>query len=121
MVSGWTGGLLEGLAGFRWWESVAVNSMAVTSVPWFMCVLLCLLRWLYAPRQYRFLYWALFIFGICFTTHQTLIVAALGVEVLIAAGNLRLCRHPFLCHHHLYPARLLPPTQHPLRPLLANP
>ena len=95
MVSGFVAGLLLGLDGFMWKESVAVNRIAVSSVPWFLIVLLCLLRWFYAPHQYRYLYWALFVFGICFTTHQSLIVAGIGVQVAIAAANQRLGRDVF--------------------------
>jgi tetratricopeptide (TPR) repeat protein len=95
MVAGCVAGLLMGLDGFMWHESVAVNRIAVSSVPWFLVVLLCLMRWLYAPHQYRYLCWALFVFGICFTTHQSLIVAAIGVQVAIAAGNHRLGRDVF--------------------------
>lgn len=102
LISGVVAGLLMGLDGFMWKESVAVNRIAVTSVPWFLIVLTCLLRWLYAPHQYRFLYWALFVFGICFTTHQSLIVAALGIEVAIAAGNPRLGRDVFLGNFVIY-------------------
>ena len=102
LVSGVVAGLLMGLDAFMWRESVAVNRIAVSSVPWFMLVLVCLLRWLYAPEQYRFLYWALFLFGICFTTHQSLIVAAMGIEVLIAARNPRLGRDIFLGNGLVY-------------------
>lgn len=102
MISGFVAGLLMGLDGFMWRESVAVNRIAVSSVPWFLIVLLCLMRWLYAPHQYRFLYWALFVFGICFTTHQSLIVAAIGVEVAIAAGNQRVGRDVFFGNFVLY-------------------
>jgi hypothetical protein len=102
MISGFVAGLLLGLDGFMWRESVAVNRIAVSSVPWFILVLLCLLRWLYAPHQHRFLYWALFLFGVCFTTHQSLIVAALGIEVLIAARNARLGRNLFLANALIY-------------------
>jgi len=98
MVSGIVAGLLMGLDGFMWRESVAVNRIAVSSVPWFLVVLLCLMRWLYAPHQYRFIYWALFVFGICFTTHQSLISAALGVEIAIAAGNPRIGRDVFFAN-----------------------
>jgi hypothetical protein len=102
LVCGVVAGLLMGLDGFMWRESVAVNRIAVSSVPWFMLVLLCLLRWLYAPHQHRFLYWALFLFGICFTTHQSLIVAAIGLEVLIAARNPRLGRDIFFGNGAIY-------------------
>jgi len=102
MVSGATAGLLMGLDGFMWRESVAVNRIAVSSIPWFVLVLLCLLRWLHAPQRYRFLYWALFIFGICFTTHQSLIVAAIGLEVLLVARNPPLGRDVFLGNGIIY-------------------
>jgi hypothetical protein len=102
VVAGVVAGLLMGLDGFMWRESVAVNRIAVSSVPWFMLVLVCLLRWLYAPQQYRFLYWALFLFGICFTTHQSLIVAAMGIEVLIAVRNPQLGRDIFLGNGLVY-------------------
>src|SRR5438552_12976430 len=95
-VAGLVAGLLMGLDAFMWRESVAANRMAVSSVPWFMLVLVCLLRWVYARHQLRFLYWSLFLFGLCFTTHQSLIVAAIGIEVLIAAANPRLGRNVFL-------------------------
>ena len=58
-----------------------VNRIAVTSVPWFLAVLVCLLRWIYAPHQLRYAYWAAFLFGVCITLHQSLLVAALGIEV----------------------------------------
>ncbi len=102
VVSGFAAGLLMGLDGFMWRESVAANRIAVSSVPWFMLVLLCLMRWLYAPQQHRYLYWALFLFGICFTTHQSLIVAAIGIEVLIAAGKPALGRDIFLGNGIIY-------------------
>ena len=102
MVSGCVAGLLLGLDGFMWKESVAVNRIAVSSVPWFLVVLLCLLRWFYAPHQYRYLYWALFVFGICFTTHQSLIVAGIGVQIAIAAANPRLGRDVFFFDFLLY-------------------
>ena len=102
VVSGFAAGLLMGLDGFMWRESVAANRIAVSSVPWLMLVLVCLMRWLYAPQQNRFLYWALLLFGICFTTHQSLIVAALGIEVLIAAGKPALGRDIFLGNGIVY-------------------
>src|SRR5439155_17925535 len=55
-------------------------------------VLCCLLQWIYEPHQRRYLYWALFLFGICFTNHMTLIVAAMGIEVAIVAAQPKLGR-----------------------------
>ena len=102
IVAGFAAGVLMGLDGFMWRESVAANRIAVSSVPWFMLVLVCLMRWLYAPQRHRYLYWALLLFGICFTTHQSLIVAALGIEILIAAGKPALGRDIFLGNGIVY-------------------
>ena len=101
-VSAVSAGLLLGLDGFMWKESVVVNRIAVTSVPWFLSVLVCLLRWIYAPQQLRYAYWAAFLFGICITTHQSLIVAAPGLEIALAAGNPRLGRDVFLGNFLVY-------------------
>jgi thioredoxin-like negative regulator of GroEL len=95
-------GLLLGLDGFMWKESCVVNRIAVTSVPWFLAVLVCLMRWLYAPHQLRYAYWAAFLFGVCITLHQSLLVAALGIEVALAAGNPRLGRDIFLGNFGVY-------------------
>ena len=121
----WWRGLLLGLDGFMWKESVAVNRIAVSSVPWFLVVLLCILRWLYAPHQTKFIYLALFVFGVCFTTHQSLIVAGIGVQVAIAAGNMRLGRDVFFMDFVFYliycayywrsPASTCSPTSEPSR------
>ena len=67
LISAVAAGLLLGLDGFMWKESVVVNRIAVTSVPWFLAVLVCLLRWIYAPHQLRYAYWAAFLFGVCIT------------------------------------------------------
>ena len=107
MISGLAAGLLLGLDAFMWKESVVVNRIAVTSVPWFLAVLVCLLRWIYAPHQMRYAYWAAFLFGLCITLHQSLIVAALGLEVAIAAGNPKLGRDAFLGNFLVYLADCL--------------
>src|SRR6266436_6617950 len=95
MVSGFVAGTLLGFNGFMWSQSVIVEVYAF-SVASFMIVLLCLLRWIYAPHQRRYLYLALFFHGVCFTNHQTLIVAALGIEVTIALTDFRIGRNLFL-------------------------
>jgi tetratricopeptide (TPR) repeat protein len=105
-VSGFVAGTLLGFNGFMWSQSVIVEVYAF-SVASFMVVLLCLLRWIYAPHQRRFLYYALFFHGICFTNHQTLIVAAMGIEVAIAAANFRMGRYLFLGNSIIYFAGLI--------------
>src|SRR5262249_53589154 len=77
------------------------------SVLSFMAVLCCLLRWIYAPEQRKYLYWAFFWFGICFTNHQTLIVAAMGIEISILAAQPRLGGHMFLWNNVAYIVRLI--------------
>jgi len=95
IVSGFVAGTLLGFNGFMWSQSVIVEvySFSVLSL---MGVLVPMLRWIYAPKQRRYLYWAFFIFGLCFTNHQTLIVAAMGLVVTIAAVDYRLGRNMFL-------------------------
>ena len=120
MVSGFVAGMLLGFNGYMWSQSVIVEvySFSVASL---MVVLLCLLRWIYAPHQRRYLYYALFFHGICFTNHQTLIVAAMGIEVAIAAADFRLGRYLFLGNGLVYLAGLILKQQHILTALEQNP
>jgi tetratricopeptide (TPR) repeat protein len=95
VVSGFVAGMMLGFNGFMWSQAVIVEVYTL-SVLSFMAVLCCLLRWIYAPDQRRYLYWAFFWFGICFTNHQTLIVAAMGIEVAILAAQPKLGRDLFI-------------------------
>jgi thioredoxin-like negative regulator of GroEL len=106
MVSGFVAGALLGFNGFMWSQSVIVEVYAF-SVANFMVVLVCLMRWIYAPHQRRYLYLALFFHGLCFTNHQTLIVAAMGLEVAIAAADFRLGRYLWLGNSIVYLAGLI--------------
>jgi len=119
MVAGFVAGMLIGFNGFMWSQSVIVEvySFSVASL---MLVLLCLLRWIYAPHQRRYLYLALFFHGICFTNHQTLIVAAMGLEVAIAAANWRMGRYLFLGNSIIFVDGLLLKSQHILTALEQN-
>jgi thioredoxin-like negative regulator of GroEL len=119
MVSGFVAGMLIGYNGFMWSQCVIVEVYAF-SVASFMIVLLCLLRWIYAPHQRRYLYYALFVHGICFTNHQTLVVAAMGIEVAIAAANFRMGRTLFLGNSIIYIAALILKSQHILTALEQN-
>ena len=85
-----------------WSESVAINRISLFGLPWLMVVMLCLLRWIYAPHQRGYLYCAMFFFGICLTIHQTLLCAAMGIEFTIAAAQPRLGRHIFLGNAIVY-------------------
>jgi hypothetical protein len=96
LVSGVVAGLLVGFDSIMWSESVAVNRICVYSVPFFLTTLILCLRWMYAPHQYRYLYWAMFMYGLSITTHQSLMVASIGLEILIAVRSPRLGRDIFL-------------------------
>ncbi|HTY85996.1 MAG TPA: DUF2723 domain-containing protein [Candidatus Acidoferrum sp.] len=102
LVSGTVAGLLLGLGGVMWSESVAINRISLFGVPWVTIVLLCLLRWIYAPHQRRYLYIAMFFFGICATIHQTLLVAAMGIEAAIIAAQPKLGRDVLLGNSIIY-------------------
>ncbi len=120
MVSGLVAGMLIGYNGFMWSQSVIVEVYSF-SVASFMVVLLCLMRWIYAPHQRRYLFYALFFHGISFTNHQTLIVAALGIEVAIAAADFRLGRNLFLGNTIVFFCGLLLVKHHVLTGLEQNP
>jgi tetratricopeptide (TPR) repeat protein len=112
MVSGIVAGLLLGLGGVMWSESVVINRISPFGVPWMMIVLLCLLRWIYAPHQRGYLYCAMFFFGICLTIHQTLLCAAVGIEVAVAATQPRLGRDLFLGNSIVYVLGLIANSTH---------
>ena len=118
-VSGFVAGLLLGFNGFMWSQSVIVEvySFSLASL---MVVLLCLLRWIYTPHKRRYLYVALLFHGICFTNHQTLIVAAIGIEVAIAAADFRMGRELFLGNSILYVGGVMLNKAHILTALDAN-
>ncbi|HEX4342224.1 MAG TPA: tetratricopeptide repeat protein, partial [Verrucomicrobiae bacterium] len=95
IVAGFVTGILMGYDGFMWSQSVIVEVYSF-SVLSFIGTILCLLRWVYAPHQRRYLYLAFFLFGICFTNHQTLICATVGIEVAILAVDRRIGRDLFM-------------------------
>jgi hypothetical protein len=91
MVSGFVAALLTGFNGFMWSQAVIVEVYTL-SVLSLAGVLVCLMRWIYAPHQHRYLYLAFFWFGICFNNHQSLLVIALSLEAAIIAVQPRLGR-----------------------------
>ncbi|HZT22019.1 MAG TPA: DUF2723 domain-containing protein [Verrucomicrobiae bacterium] len=96
LVCGVTAGWLLGFDNFMWKEAVVINRIALFDVPWLMLVALCVMRWIYAPHQKRYLYTAMFFFGLCATIHQTMLCAAMGLEIAIAVTDLKLGRTFFL-------------------------
>ncbi len=101
-VSGLVSGLLTGLDGFMWGESVVINRISVFAVPWMIAVTLCLMRWSYTPARLRYLYLGMFLYGICATIHQTMLLSAMGVEVIIIMAQPRLGRSFALTNGVLY-------------------
>ena len=101
VVSGAVAGISLGFGGVMWSESVAINRISLFGVPWMMLMLLFMLRWIYAPHQRRFLFFAMYVFGICTTIHQTLLCAGLGIEAAIAMANPRLGRQFYLYNSFL--------------------
>jgi len=101
LASGFVAGTLLGFNGYVWSQAVIVEVYTLSMLS-FMGVLCCLFRWIYAPQQLRYLYWAFFWFGICFTNHQTLIVAAMGLELLVLMVRPELGRDMFLGNGLVY-------------------
>jgi hypothetical protein len=106
VVSGFVAGLLTGFNGFMWSQAVIVEVYTL-SVLSMAGVLVCLMRWIYAPQQNRYLYLAFFWYGICFNNHQSLLVIALGLEAAIVAVKPKLGRDLFFWNTVLYLGGLL--------------
>src|SRR5439155_11814388 len=93
-VSGFVAALLIAFNGFMWSQAVIVEVYTL-SVLSLAGVLACLMRWIYAPHQNRYLYLAFFWFGICFNNHQSLLVVAIGLEIGIMVVQPKLARDLF--------------------------
>ncbi|HTI71631.1 MAG TPA: DUF2723 domain-containing protein, partial [Candidatus Limnocylindria bacterium] len=94
-VAGLVGGLLLGFNGYVWSQAVIVEVYTVALVN-LTAVLFFLAKWVYAPHQRRYLYLATFLFGMCLCNHQTLVVAAMGFEVCVAAADRKVGRDLFI-------------------------
>ena len=95
VVSGVVSGMLLGFGYFMWKESVVINRISIFGVPWLLAMIALLMRWMYAPHQRWYLYVAMLFYGWIATIHQSLILGALGVVVLIALVLPRLGRDLF--------------------------
>jgi tetratricopeptide (TPR) repeat protein len=102
LVSGAVSGLLLGLGTFMWKESDVINRISLFGVPWLLAVIVLLMRWGYAPQQRRYLYLSMLCYGWLATIHQSLILSAPGVEILIALMLPRLGRDLFFTNSVLY-------------------
>ena len=107
IIAGFVAGTLLGFDGFMWKESVAINRISLFGVPWLIAVMLFLFRWSYAPQQRRYLYIAMLLYGICATIHQTLLLSAMGIEIIVALALPRLGRDMFLGNSIIYIACVL--------------
>ncbi len=94
VVCGYVAGMLMGFNGYLWSQSVIVEVYAISVLSLTGC-LIFLMRWMHAPHQRKYLYWSIFWLGICFTNHQTLLVAAIGIEVAVLARDVKLGRDVF--------------------------
>ncbi len=101
LVSGLAPGLLLGFNGYMWSQSIIVEvySFSVLSL---IGVMLCLLRWVYAPHQRRYLYFACFLYGICVNNHQSLLPIVIGMEVLVLMVDRKLARELYFWNMIMY-------------------
>ena len=95
VVCGYVAGMLMGFNGFMWSQAVIVEVYTL-SVLTLVLQMVCLMRWMHSPFQHRWLYLAWFWAGICFTNHQTLLVAVVGMEIAILARDRSLGRDRFV-------------------------
>jgi tetratricopeptide (TPR) repeat protein len=110
MVSGFVAGALMAFNGFMWSQAIIVEVYTL-SVLSLTGVMACLLRWIHAPQQFRYLYMAFFWYGICFNNHQSLLVIAMGIEVAVAVAWPRLGRELFLWNTLIYLSGLVMMSQ----------
>lgn len=91
LATGFVSGMLLGYNGYIWSQAVIVEvyTIAVWSL---MGVLMSLNHYMYLPHQRRYLYLGCFLFGLCFCNHQTLIVGAMGLEVIVLMADRRVGR-----------------------------
>ena len=102
VVSGVVSALLLGYGHFLWKESVVINRISVFGVPWMLFLVCLIMRWMYAPHQRRYLYAAMFVYGLCATIHQSLLFSAVGIEIMITLAYPRLGRDMFLVNSLIF-------------------
>ena len=91
LVAGIAAGVILGFNGFIWIQAVIVEVYTL-GILTFALTLVFLMRWFHRPTERLYLYIAYFCFGLCFTNHQTLILAAVGIELLILIADRKLGR-----------------------------
>jgi len=91
LMAGLSAGLILGFNGFVWSQAVIVEVYTL-SILTFVLTLIFLMRWFFRPEKRRYLYLAVFMFGLCFTNHQTLLLAAPGLVIVTLLGDRKLGR-----------------------------
>ncbi len=94
-VAGIAAGMLLGFSGFVWSQAVIVEVYTLSLLS-LTAMMATLFRWIHRPAERRYLYLAWFLFGLCLNNHQSLVVAALAIEVCVAMADPRLGRDLFL-------------------------
>lgn len=82
ILSGVVAGLLLTFDSVLWSQSVIVEVYSFAACT-FVASLLFLFRWTDSPKKNWYLYLCFLMFGIAVTNHQTLICAAMGIELVI--------------------------------------
>jgi len=108
-VAGFVAGLAFGLDRAVWSQAVIVEAWTL-GLLLFSLVLCLLLRWAWQAEQGRYLYAALFIYGLSLGTNQGLVISLLGLQMLLALMEPGLGRDVCLCSALLAVAALLTPT-----------
>ena len=101
LIAGLSAGLILGFNGFMWSQAVIVEVYTL-GILTFALTLIFMMRWFFIPQKRLYLYLAYFSFGLCFTNHQTLIIAAVGLEILIVLADKKLGRDFLVCNCALY-------------------
>ena len=91
MAAGISSGLIFAFNGFIWSQAVIVEVYTL-GILTFTLTLTFLMRWFFQPNNRLYLYLAYFVFGLCFVNHQTLILAAIGIEIFILLADPKLGR-----------------------------
>jgi hypothetical protein len=95
LVSGWVSGLLVGFNGFVWSQAVTVAVFPLTALA-LAGLMTSLMRWVYAPRQLRYLYLSWFLAGVSYNNEPSLLVLVLAIQVVVALAEPALGRDLFL-------------------------
>jgi len=91
IAAGMSSGLIFAFNGFIWSQAVIVEVYTLSFLT-FTLTLTFLMRWFFRPKERLYLYLAYFSFGLCFVNHQTLILGAVGIEILILLADQKLGR-----------------------------